>query len=279
MTKHTTDIVPKATIHELVGHRDRCLADYEAACRLVEAANEAARSAAPGFTCPPSLAVVADGYGYRARIADFRAKLDAACWSSLMVRSGIEDLMGARQREEFRDQLDRDPPAFTLDNILATFADLGSRTDEIFRQSIIDVFERLPRSYKSHDGFKVGARIVAEYAVSKWGSHFHWYHSSHRDARDTLDDLDRIFHRLDGTDHSATGKATDIAAAAMQAGATEVETRFFRLRWFANGNLHVWFRRPDLVREMNRILSDHYGARLGWQHLNPDERARREACA
>jgi hypothetical protein len=36
-----------------------------------------------------------------------------------------------------------------------------------------------------------------------------------------------------------------------------LETPYFSLRWFGNGNGHVTFTRPDLVERLNGILARH----------------------
>ena len=37
--------------------------------------------------------------------------------------------------------------------------------------------------------------------------------------------------------------------------ATECETDYFRVRWFLKGTVHIWFKREDLLAELNRIGS------------------------
>ena len=42
-----------------------------------------------------------------------------------------------------------------------------------------------------------------------------------------------------------------------------IETPYFRGRKFMNGNLHIWFRRDDLVRMANLLLASYYGEQIG----------------
>ena len=53
---------------------------------------------------------------------------------------------------------------------------------------------------------------------------------------------------------------------------TTVETDYLDFKLCANGNLHISFKRPDLVQSINRIIAAHFGATLGH-----DRRARKSA--
>lgn len=40
---------------------------------------------------------------------------------------------------------------------------------------------------------------------------------------------------------------------------TEVETDYFKVRIFKNGNAHLWFTRKDLVAKVNKLIGEYYG--------------------
>lgn len=78
---------------------------------------------------------------------------------------------------------------------------------------------------------------------------------------DQLDDLERILSLLAGRsipearNSLATRIGEKLSMDRRQAG---YEDELFEIRWFKNGNLHVRFKRQDLVQKMNRILAKHY---------------------
>jgi hypothetical protein len=37
------------------------------------------------------------------------------------------------------------------------------------------------------------------------------------------------------------------------------ESEYFRFELYRNGNLHIVFKRPDLVAKANKIVADYYG--------------------
>ncbi len=50
--------------------------------------------------------------------------------------------------------------------------------------------------------------------------------------------------------------AATIIKEAMNKDMWECVTDYFEFKWFKNGNMHVTFRRLDLVYELNRIYGD-----------------------
>lgn len=268
-----TELAPRATIAQLAGIRDRAIKRYMALLTEAKAINELVKPLNEQPHQRPEIQITIDrGRHYSSTsLEEYRRKIDAGAWDHLMAKTELRDLMSANQKAELRDQLRDNPPEFTVETAVATFEDKRARSDEIFRQGLVDVFEALPRDFRSYDGFKIGSRCVMGYAVSWWSGRASWQHSSFANKRDQLGDLDRTFHVLAGKEW--TTNAADFAAAAMANGETEAETEFFKIRWFKNGNVHVWFTDKATTKEANKLLAEHYGAMLGKMHLHPDQRA------
>src|SRR3546814_6027163 len=58
-------------------------------------------------------------------------------------------------------------------------------------RGIANVFAKLDRRFRSHNGFKIGARLIIDRALNEWGS---W---DRYERRDTLRDVERVFLELD----------------------------------------------------------------------------------
>ena len=261
-----TEIAPRATIGQLVGLRDRALEAFRIIHDNTAALNEIAAQLNPKHKWSTPRVLLMTGFNDRssASIEDYRAELDRGAWTWVFDATELSSLMDAKQREKWREDVSKNPPEFTMENVVATFEDLRARSGEIFLTGLVNVFEKLPRSFRSHDGFKIGARCVLEFAVTPPYSrrgHFRWAFKSFGYGRDQLDDLDRVFHLL--AEEEWTTKAGDLASSAMQDGEGECETRFFKLRWFKNGNCHVWMTDEATTRAANKLLAQHYGAALG----------------
>lgn len=269
-------LMPRATVHQLVGARVQAEALFAEAWDKLQAAYRMAAAAAPSGTVDMPHLIGGSLYG-RSGVtfqgepdkfsAYVRDQLNRSTWRHVIKVTRLDQLMDKQEREAFTAALENDPPEASVENIAATIDRLLGDADLIWKRGIANVFAKLDRRFRSHDGFKVGSRIVLANALSDFGS---WNH--YRNHDDALFDVERAFCRLDGKESPenryAGGVVTLIDAGKARFGlgkreAFEVESDYFRVRVFANGNLHVWFKSKDLVERVNQLLADYYGAALG----------------
>lgn len=279
-----SDLVARSTVIEMEAHRAAALDLYARAFDTLQDAAAAHGSAVvKGWALAASLTIG----GYRdarhfskstdrdAYLEECRKNIDRQMWDHLILSTGIERLMDKQEREAFRQQLADDPPPATSDNILATFERLAGDAGMIFQRGLAQAFSRLDRRFRSHDGFKIGSRIVFNGAFSDG----HWNYYSKKD--EDLRDVERVFAVLDGKQHPdrTSGIIGTIDAArpkAWGAQAFEADGEYFKVRVFKNGNVHCWFKRDDLVEKVNQVLADFYGATLG---VAPDAADRKHDVA
>lgn len=261
-------IIRRATIDETEAHRNRAVELFGAAWDTLQEAYKAARAASPsGLYELPGLRFGRDQWDVDTRekyVSRVTAEVDRGVWSHLVKATGLERLMDRTELERFREDLRAAPPPATAENCAATFERLIGEADVIFKRGIALAFARLDRRFRSHDGFKIGARVVLSNMMSECGF---WH--SYRRHDDTLADIERAFAVLDGKPaperHAGIVGAVDEARrkGGIGAKAYEVESEHFRVRVFKNGNAHIWFKRDDLVERVNLLLADYYGAALG----------------
>src|SRR3546814_4715603 len=100
--------------------------------------------------------------------------------------------------------------------------------------------------------------------ISDWSSDVC---SSDLHCDEYLRDVERTFHVLDGREqpdrYAGIIGAIDQERTGLERKAWVAESEFFRAKAFKNGNLHIWFKRDDLVIEVNKLLAEYYGASLG----------------
>ena len=271
-------LIPRATINEIEAHRNRSLALYgEAFDKLHEAVNAGRSATISAQVRSPFMAFDHHTRATFARPDDrepfltrARQDLDRGIWTHLLHATNLERLMDATAREQFREQLRTDPPEATADNCYATMTGLLGDSGMIFKRGIATAFSKLDRRFRSHDGFKIGTRVVLSNAFQDFGG---WNHYRHHD--ETLRDIERTFLTLDGKPHPewAAGFMGAVETARREASgggfdmrAFECEDGYFRLRAFKNGNAHLWFKRPDLVERVNLLLAEYYGEALAAGH-------------
>lgn len=292
----TTDIVPRATIEDVVRYRNEALRLYEAAFDRIEEAH-AAFTAAHDMAARAHPGVTSYNYDKAQELEEFNSAVrlprkdrflrtarrltDINAWSWIIQRTDLERLMDREAKDKLRDQMrfvpervDRNSgqlineeemakglPDLTVDNIIATLERFQGDAGMIFRRGIANVFSKLDRRFRSHDGFKIGSRIILTRVFNDWGS-LNW-----GSDRDNLIDIERVFAVLDGhSEDSFTSALTAVENSrrgSMGPKQSEAETPYFRIRGFKNGNAHFWFLRDDLVEKVNKLLAEHYGEVIG----------------
>lgn len=205
-------------------------------------------------------------------------------WHYVIDRCGMRQLMDAQAKKEFDSQLRyiperpargrneiideeeaaKGPPEFTAENIRATMTRFAGESGMIWRRGIANAFSQLDRRFKSHDGFKVGSRMIITNLADGWGSV-----DDYGSTADTFRDIERTFHILEGRDprhaqsrflHQVKEERRNRRYAPSQ---SEHDGEYFKVRIFKNGNAHLWFTRDDLVEKVNKELAAYYGEVIG----------------
>lgn len=273
--EHSNLPVERATIEQIEGNRRRALELYAEAFDKLQQAGECASNASISGELPGATYLSRENLhllepsGFKARddrrerfLTGARQNLDRAIWKHLLLHMDLERLMDRKSHDDFRDQLEKDPPEATAENCFATMSTLMASADDIFRRGIANAFSSLDRRFKSHDGFKVGSRVVLSNAMGEYGM---WNHYARHD--ETIRDVERTFYILDGKENPERS-AGIIGLINEQRGAMErrafvVKDAYFEVKVFKNGNVHLWFKRKDLLEKVNQLLAEYYGEVLG----------------
>lgn len=299
----TSELIPRAGIEEIVGWRNHALDLYagafekirRAAAAVAEAdaaVTAACGGARPASYCEPHVEEV-EAFRAAVRLMDpaqfervARRLTDLQIWGALIERTDLDHLMDKAAKDELRrqmayvpeevnpktgvvinqDEIEKGLPPVSVEVVEETLRGFAADAGRIFKRGIANAFSQLDRRFRSHDGFKIGSRVILSHAFDEWGS---WNY--YRNQRDTLVDIERVFLVLDGkSPRAAYAGIVGVIdeARKKQSGSSrrksEHEGDYFRVRVFKNGNAHLWFTRKDLVEKVNKLLADYYGATVGW---------------
>jgi SAM-dependent methyltransferase len=190
----------------------------------------------------------------------FRASTDARTWVHLLERTGLRQLMDREEMARLNRSLTQDVPEVTEDSVFATFDRLRQDARTIFLRGLAKAFSGLDRRFKSHDAFKIGSRIILSHCF--YGDGW-WY----QPTADVLVDIERAFQVLAGVhdlDPTSIIGVVNNARGPNSWGPRQsyVESTYFRIRTFKNGNAHLWMRDDSLVEKANLALAEYYGAVL-----------------
>ncbi len=294
-------IVPRVTVDAMVGNRDLAVQKFaegfaqlqEADERFAEARSALSEACLGRYTRESVSAATANevkAFLAATNLPDMqqmervaRRLVDLSVWQALFEHTDMETLMDRQSKREFRamleyvpeetgrdgelinrEEIERSIPPVTVDTVTATLEQKRAEMPETWARGVANAFSELDPRFKSHDGFKVGSRIILTRCFSQWGG---W--NSYTDERAALIDIERVFLVLDGKPpEGAKGIAHLVDEARRGNGLNPsqgcVEGDYFRFRWFKNGNAHLWFTRNDLVHKVNQTLADYYGGALGY---------------
>lgn len=302
-------LIPRNTVEQIVSFRDAAVAAYQGAFDKIAEADKAMKEAA-GFwkaaagEFASSSAYSGDAQEVKAFFAAVNLPdreqyertairlIDISCWNYLVQMTDLDALMDRKAKDELRESLKWVPenyrhgrgdkyelvnldelmgiPPVTVDNIYATIDKWAGEADMIFRRGIATAFSSLDRRFRSHDGFKVGSRMILTRVFSEFGGSLNYGSQA-----DTLQDIERTFCILDGKKPSMAyggivGQIRNERSYGIQQ--SEHHGEYFKVIGYKNGNAHLWFTRDDLVEKVNKLLAEYYGEVIGdAQTREPDD--------
>ena len=182
-------------------------------------------------------------------------RLKSAAWRYLIDRIELKKMASVKRAEEIDKQIAKgdDLPEITMDNLFGWLQSLDGQAKRFLEEAIVEVFEFLrPPSlhYKTNSGFKVGKRVILSHRVERQWSRNKFRANYHYENE--LRALDNVFHMLDGKALSVYRNG-DLINAIQDADGGVGETEFFKFKCFINHNLHLEFKRPDLVQRLNEV--------------------------
>ena len=199
---------------------------------------------------------------------DFRVK----AWRSIVRNLGLPKVMSIKRQKEFDGNCKKGSlPEINTKNVHEFLDSIIGSMNEIVEETIQEVYEWLrpgARRYVEHKTnlknarWRLGEKIIITSVAT--GHSWSKSYSLHYWCEDHFIQLDRAFHLLDGAgipDGYKSPLVDAINTTAYVSGATG-ETEYFSFRCFYNGNIHITFKRLDLVKRLNagagggKILGD-----------------------
>jgi hypothetical protein len=250
-----TNVTVRLTIPELVREFDLGMHELKQGIALVTAAQERLQKAFAG----PGGSYDLTAFAHHDHSLDFekkRIRMRGAAWRYLVSRAEIKKVASIKRAKEIDDMLAKPEtlPEITINNVMGWVESLNDQSKQFLEEAAVEVYQWLRPArgdYKTNNAFKIGKRVVLTYMIE--GT---WMGRGLRvryGSEDRLRALDNVFHLLDGKGLSSS-YAGELADAIPKTAAGEFgETTFFRFRPFRNGNLHLEFKRPDLVQRLNLI--------------------------
>lgn len=247
MSIHKNVAIP-STLNDLLTARDDALRLIEDARKVTEMAKDLL--AKHGSHLMPHGSQIPEDAG------KIRADLDSRMWRRALDLTGFKQLMDAEAVASFEKSLYQAPPEFTEATICATFIDLRLNAESMFRRGVFNVFRYLSEDYRTNqkEPFRIGRKIIMTYMISPSYRRGLGIRSG---SADKLNDMDRVFKTLDNKPFTPRALESEMEVAFNDM--LVFENDYYRAKAFQNGNMHMEFKRPDLLDKVNEQIAAHYG--------------------
>lgn len=254
----TTSLTTHSNVTALVSAYRQSVEDIERACELLAEAEDRMQSlfklgANNGFSLHAR-----HGWGVATEAKPIVDKLRREAWEVIVERLEIRRMLSMREAEKLNKALkDGELPELTEESV-ATFAQhYIDNIDEMAAAAVVEVFDWLrPRylrysKHKTNKPYSVGPKVVISWMVErKWdGGGFHIRYDRHAEAVA----LCNVFAMLDGKGPIAKTYKGPLSDAIEASPSGVGETEYFAFRCFKNGNLHLAFKRLDLLKRFNEV--------------------------
>lgn len=250
--------IPKS-LHQYAADRDRIIEIWSSGMRELHRADEMLRSYA-FCGLDSNLLPREGGVGLGSGQINTKAitrDVDRTLWRTAFDKTGLRNIMDQQAMDQFERQVRDDPPAFTMDNIEATFLEFFQQADEIFARGIYNVFRRLDHKYRTNEKepFVIGDKAILGYRFQhRFGGGIEIRHSCDQ----LFGDIDRVFKTLDGKPFIPRSLESAINAE-MKEPPYVYEDDYYQVKGFKNGNAHFKFKRADLLEKVNKIIAAYCG--------------------
>lgn len=183
-------------------------------------------------------------------------------WKYVLGVTGLNHYMTEKRQRELYQQIEDDSlPPLTVENIVGTLQGLAGKIDGLLLESVKEVFDWLrphgdgTGALKTNHRFYVGRKAIV-YGVDR-GFHGGFRMNYHYEAN--LRGLGNVFSLLDGKGvlRYPDDLNTRFNSTMDEKNRGEVfEDQYFRMKCYRNGNLHIEFKRLDLLAKLNQMGGD-----------------------
>ena len=247
-------VIPSANIDSLLARREAFRAKVELASKILAEAKELYVASPLGHTDAGDM--YRRGFEYLPHDSSasncainaeaFGKGWDAFSWDYLLRASGMRTFLSAAAKKRWDKSIhDRDTPELTRENIAATFEKLHASRGDLFDEGVVECFRYLSWDYKTNNPRMFGKKLILT-----------GYGSISRDSCAKIDDLRHAFAVADRKPEPDCRHGVEAKFAYGNARSLEpFEAPYMKAKAFINGNIHVWFKRPDLIQFLNTTLA------------------------
>jgi len=259
-----TDIIKKQTATEMAeAYVQACQLVDEGYRTLAKAQNllDATFSSHARFTSFDVIESHTTGFDLKERldvtILNTVVRLRKGAWRRILDLLEIDKIVTVKRLEEIRKNIENGAlPDIRVENIYDMVMSFAQNAPAFREELVKEVYEilrphpRWSKEYKTNSQDQVGKKVILTWMIeNKYGGGFRVrYGRSH----DELMAIDKVFHLLDGQG-IPEGYEGPLIDAIQTAADGQGETAYFKFQAYQNNNIHLTFKRLDLVKLLNQV--------------------------
>lgn len=205
--------------------------------------------------------------GYKETAAEVvRRQLHRSVWRVLVDKLDVWKLLSLKRAEELRKRLEEgELPPINEEEIISMLEAMLQNSREYAEEFALEVYEWLTPGNKSSERWEasyatnkrtardaLGKKVILGWMIDASFGYLRVMYGK----TEKLAAVDRLFHLLDGKNPPEGNTYTSPLVVAIDRAKESGgfgETEYFKFRACQNGNLHLEFRRLDLVQKLNEI--------------------------
>jgi hypothetical protein len=266
-----TGIINPVTVSEMVMAYNKAINLIENGHRLMVNGNmelkDAAKLLVNAFGSGPSFTT---GAVNNADVEVIKRQLQRSVWRAIFDKLDIWKIVSFKRSEELRDRLEKgELPPITEEEVLVMIDATLQNAQEFAKEFALEVYEWLTPGNKSLSRWEsqyvtnkrngrdeLGKKVILTWMIREgWGAR---PFQVNYDRHEKLAALDRLFSILAGEKPPEINSYQSPSVVAInECGRNGVcETEYFLYRACHNGNLHVTFKRMELVQKLNELAGN-----------------------
>jgi vancomycin resistance protein YoaR len=196
------------------------------------------------------------------QVATIEKKLRSEAWKVIIDQLGVRKILSVKRAEELDKQLHdwKDMPEITVQNVYDTMTAMVAQSKDFLEEAVQEVYKFLrPASSQFQSSYKtnmknarweLGNKVIIPYAVSAgWGI---GKYRANPYFEKNLVAVDKVFYALDSKG-VPEGYLSPLVDAINTSESGNGETDYYKFKCYKNQNLHLEFKRMDLVAKLNQI--------------------------
>jgi hypothetical protein len=206
-----------------------------------------------------------------------RAKYRKSAWRNILKLLELEKVMSSKRKADIDKRFEDDQliPELEEATVYSIVQSLLANSSEFVHEMIVEAYDTLmPASRLSGQKYvtnqkngmnELGKKVILSWMVERdYSGNFRVRIGGYTEER--LMVVDKTFHVLDGqpfaSQISYRGPLCDAINTSGSSG--KGETEYFKFECYQNGNLHLGFKRMDLVKRINQTANDGTKLKSGW---------------